>query len=84
MRTTRRLVTFTRPFILHGLDEAQPAGTYCVEIDEEPIEGASMTAYRRMAMWIVLAPRPDRPGIVETVSVDPTEFEQALARDSAA
>jgi hypothetical protein len=54
-----------------------------VETDEEPIEGVSMTAYRRLAMWIVLASRPDRPGLVETIAVDPTEFEQALARDAA-
>ena len=30
MRTSRKTVTFRRPFSLSGLDEMQPAGTYTV------------------------------------------------------
>ena len=35
MRTRRETVTFARPFRLRGVDEAQPAGAYTVETDEE-------------------------------------------------
>jgi hypothetical protein len=83
MRTTSRVVTFSQPFMLQGFDAMQPAGAYVVETDEEPIEGVSVTAYRRVATWIVLPSLPGRPGVAETVAVDPAELEQALARDAA-
>ena len=54
MRTRRETVTFARPFRLRGVDEAQPAGAYTVETDEEPIEGLSFMAYRRVATGIFL------------------------------
>ena len=44
MRTSRRTVTFTRPFSLREIGTEQPAGTYAVETDEEPIEGLSFMA----------------------------------------
>src|SRR5690348_5630439 len=37
MRTTSRTVTFSRPFMLSGIVEPQPAGSYTVETDEELI-----------------------------------------------
>ena len=40
-RTSRRTVTFARPFSLRGIDGVQPAGTYVVETDEELIQGLS-------------------------------------------
>lgn len=48
-RTTKSMVTFTRPFNLTGFDGEQPAGSYSVETDEELLEGVSFPAYRRMA-----------------------------------
>jgi hypothetical protein len=33
VRTTSRMVTFTHPFNLSGVDEVQPAGTYTVETE---------------------------------------------------
>ena len=55
MRTTTRTVTFIHPFNLSGTDEAQPAGTYMVETDEELLQASSIPAYRRIATWIRLA-----------------------------
>ena len=62
LRTTSRTITFARPFSLDGLDETQPAGTYTVQTDEEPIEGLSFLAYRRVAtvIFLPLSPRWDR------------------------
>ena len=54
LRTTSRTITFARPFSLDGLDETQPAGSYTVQTDEEPIEGLSFLAFRRVATMIFL------------------------------
>jgi hypothetical protein len=62
-RTTRKSVTFSRPFELAGVDEKFDAGTYIVETREEMIEGLSFIAYRRVATTIetwVLAKLRDR------------------------
>ena len=40
VRTSRKTVTFTRPFSLTGIDEVQPAGPYTVETDEEELPGS--------------------------------------------
>lgn len=58
LRTTSKTVTFARSFSLDGLDETQPAGSYTVQTDEEPIEGLSFLAYRRVATVIFLPLRP--------------------------
>ena len=75
MRSTIERVTFRHAFALRGLDERQPPGTYEVETDEEPLEGLSFLAYRRVATAIRipmagrgagvqpdLPDRPTRPG----------------------
>ena len=59
MRTSHKTVTFTQPFSLNGIDEVQAAGTYTVETNEEPLQGVSFPAYRRMETLIFL---PSRPG----------------------
>ena len=48
MRTSHKTVTFTQPFSLNGIDEVQAAGTYTVETNEEPLQGVSFPAYRRL------------------------------------
>ncbi len=58
-RTSRRTVTFARPFLLRGIGGEQPAGTYLVETDEELIPGLSSLAWRRVASLMFL---PSRPG----------------------
>ncbi len=79
-RTSRKTVTFARPFSLRGIDGVRPAGTYTVETEEELIEGLSFPAYRRVETVILL---PSRPGGTDQVAtVDPLELEAALARDA--
>ena len=82
VRTSRKSVTFTRPFSLSGIDQVQPAGTYTVETDEELLPGLSFPAYRRIATLIVLRSRGGGPIVEEVVNVDPLELQAAQERDA--
>ncbi|WP_186002975.1 hypothetical protein, partial [Mycobacterium sp. KBS0706] len=83
LRTHSETVTFVRPFTLSGINGPQPPGTYTVETDEEPTEGSSPPAYRRVSTMIRLAGRPGTGEQVQVVIVDPEELAAALARDAA-
>ena len=83
-RTRTEQVTFERPFALSGLDAPLPAGAYSVEIDEELLQGVSFPAYRRVAVLLHLGPTPDHPGRSQTLTIDPSELDAAVARDLAA
>ena len=76
-RTSRKTVTFARPFLLSGIDEVQPAGTYTVETDEELVQGVSFPAYRRTATLIFLPSRPGGAFLEQVVDIDPLELEAA-------
>lgn len=82
-RTLTQTVTFTKPFILAEMDETQPAGTYTVETDEELLEGLSFYAFRRIQTLLHLHVKAGRPGIMQTVNIDPKGLEDALSRDLA-
>ena len=81
VRTSRKSVTFSRPFSLSGIDEVQPAGTYTVETDEELLPGLSFPAYRRLATLMVLRSRGGAP--VAVANIDPLELQAAQDRDAA-
>ena len=83
IRTSKKTVTFKRPFILGGFDEVLPAGAYDVETDEELLEGISFPAYRRTLTLIHLHAKPRHPGLTQTLTIDPNELDAALARDQA-
>jgi hypothetical protein len=78
LRTSRKTVTFARPFVLGGADEVFPGGEYEVETDEELIEGISFVAYRRVATFLHLRPQA---GLTRMMIVNPAELDAALARD---
>ena len=80
VRTSRKSVTFTRPFSLSGIDEVQPAGTYTVETDEELLPGLSFPAWR-LATLMVLRSRGGAP--VAVANIDPLELQAAQERDGA-
>ncbi len=82
VRTSRKTVTFTRPFSVSGIDEMQPAGTYTVETDEEELPGLSFPAYRRIATLILLRSRYHGRVVEEVVDIDPLELQAAQARDA--
>lgn len=83
MRTTRIKVEFRKPFTLPGFDGPQPAGTYSIAIDEEPVEELSFLAYRRTAAWIDIVDPRAPLGSSECVRVDPQALDAALQRDAA-
>jgi hypothetical protein len=66
MRTSKRTVTFIRPFTLGGSGVEFPAGRYFVETDEERVDELSFPFYRRTATLMQLIADPLRPGITET------------------
>lgn len=57
IRTTSSTVSFSRPFMLTGMADKQPPGSYTVEIDEEPPPHVSLPAYRRIKTLMRLTPR---------------------------
>ena len=81
-RTTTKTITFSRPFSLPGLDETQPAGTYTVQTDEEPIEGLSFLAYRRIATVIFLPLRHGGTGSFQAIPVTPEALDAAQVQDA--
>jgi hypothetical protein len=76
-------VTFRHAFVLKGLERALPPGTYRVDVEEEPIDGLSFLAYRRLATFIRV-PMAGRGGTIENLLIDPKELDRALERDSTA
>ena len=83
VRTSQRTVTFTRPFSLSSVDEAQQAGTYTVQTHEETLPGLSFLAWRRTATLIFLPSRPGGAFVEQLVEIDPLELEAAQERDAA-
>jgi hypothetical protein len=81
IRTTRKTITFTRPFRLNKAEELLPPGTYAVDTDEELIDGLSFLAYRRVATLLHLPSISRKSRTSGVVTVDPVELEKALERD---
>jgi hypothetical protein len=81
-RTVTRQVTFRHSFRIDGIAEAQQAGTYIVETEEEQLVGVSFTAWRRLETVIRLPRRPGGPMVDQVVTVDPIALEAAIALDA--
>ncbi len=83
MRAARdRRVTFTRPFILKGLEGVQPSGTYSVENRGAGSGFFSSIKVKRKSTWIRVCRNPGTAGVVQIVNIDPLDLEAALMRDS--
>ena len=82
IRSMTTNVTFRHAFALKGLERPVPPGTYRVDVEEDPIDGLSFLAYRRLATFITV-PVAGRSGSTQSLLVDPKELEQALTRDAA-
>ena len=83
VRSTTTNVTFRHAFALKDLERPIPPGTYRVDVEEDPIDGLSFLAYRRLATFITV-PVVGQSGSTQSLLVDPKELEQALTRDAAA
>jgi hypothetical protein len=57
-RTSSKTVTFTRPFLLKGIDRILAAGDYRVMTDEEMIEQLSFPVYHRVSTMIMVPADP--------------------------
>ncbi len=82
MRTTKRTVNFSRPFMLGAFSEQFPPGRYSIETDEELLDGMYFPAYMRGTTVMQLIADPRRPGITEHAAIDPFQLEAALALDA--
>ena len=70
-RSNSKIVTFSFPFLLKGVDRKLSAGDYRVVTDEELIEGLSFPAYRRVSTMIFVPAQSDQTSTVEMVTIDP-------------
>ena len=61
-----------------------PPGTYRVDVEEEPIDGLSFLAYRRLATFMAGYHGRTRRHHFENLLIDPKELDRALERNSAA
>src|SRR5689334_22495591 len=80
MQSSSKIVTFTRPFILRATEGLQPAGTYTIDEDREPLP-TYFPASRQVASWIRL-PAEGGGGLTQVVPLDHAELADLLARDS--
>ena len=80
IRTTRKIVKFSKPFTMEGVGRVLPAGNYEVVTDEELIEGLSFPVYRRVAT-MMLAPTQTFHSI-EMLTIDPRDLAAAVERDT--
>jgi hypothetical protein len=81
IRTTRTIVSFANPFVLQGLEGAQPAGEYVVLTDDQRIEGLSRIAYRRVATQLQTPARFASQSRTQSYAISQTELDAALMKD---
>jgi hypothetical protein len=79
-RTTRKIVTFTKPFRLGGIDGVQSPGEYEVDTDEEQVDSLTVLAWRRVATNILVS----RNGATQMYRIDPVDLDASLLRDAGA
>ncbi len=80
-RTSRKLVVFSHPFELRGVDRILPPGEYRVVTDEQLIEELSFPVYRRVSTMILVPGQ--HASSVEMVAIDPRDLQAAQDRDGA-
>jgi hypothetical protein len=81
IRTTRKIVKFSRPFSIEGVGRVLPPGDYEVVTDAELIEGLSFPVYRRVAT-VILAPTQSYQPSIEMLTIDPFDLTAAIERDA--
>ena len=81
-RTSRKTITFNKPFSFEGIGRSLPAGSYEVITDEELIQGLSFPVYRRIATKMLVPGQISRT--VEMVTVNPLALAAALEREASA
>jgi hypothetical protein len=83
-RIREQTIIFKHPFSLGGIEQAQPSGTYMVEIEEELVPDLSFPVYRRIATVIYLARSQNGAvGGYEAATIDPLDLDAAIQKDAA-
>jgi hypothetical protein len=83
IRTTQSIVSFSQQFWFHGLDAPQPPGAYRVDDEEEPIDGLSWLAYRRVATFLFLPAIGSENAVQQMVKVERVDLDAAEQWDRA-
>jgi hypothetical protein len=80
-RSRSKLVVFSHPFELKGVDRILPPGDYRVVTDEVLIEELSFPVYRRISTMIFLPGQGRQASSLEMMTIDPRDLEAAQDRD---
>jgi hypothetical protein len=80
--TPNKRVTFTRPFVLKGLDGVQSSGTYIVGTGARPAGFFSFLNGNRESTWIRVCRNPGTTGVLQLANIDPLDLAAALIRDA--
>src|SRR5688500_17629793 len=80
MKSATVRITFHRSFTMKGLEGTVPPGTYCLETEEEDIDGLSFVARRCLATFLWLPVTGHGAGSSQCFRVDPKDLEEALRR----
>ena len=80
-RITRERIAFLHPFELKDVEGILPAGTYTIETIEEPIDGISILAYRRVSTTIIVPSSSCGIASRQIVTIDLLDLEAARKRD---
>ena len=82
IRTTKKTVSFVRPFVLAEFHEQFPAGRYSIDTDEELLDGMYFPTYLPGTTSMQLMADQHRPGINEPAVIDLFQLDAALALDA--
>ena len=80
-RTSKRTVTFGRPFILKVFDDGHMAGDYSMKTEEASLETMSVLARRRVSNLLYLRAKCGRAAVTRRSVIDPNELDVPQKRD---
>lgn len=84
VRSRRIEVTFRHPFRLPGFLNAEPAGVYAVEIDEEQIGGMNTIGFLRTATWFNVPALGVKSSVSRAYPITQEELDSAWEADQTA
>lgn len=82
MHARNKRVTFTRSFVLKGLEGRHPPGTYSLETREKRPGFLSFLPGKRTSTWIQICRNSGIDGVLQMVNIDPVDLAAALKRDA--
>lgn len=77
-RTTKKQVTFAKPFRLMGMDAMQPPGTYTLTLEEQQLDVLRFIGWRQVSATLEVRCH----GATEYFAVDMQDLREALLRDT--